>query len=65
MHDSHPIKNAPTALFRIKDCGGGAATHPITIAPASGTIDGASSYSLATNYGSVAVTYANSQWSVN
>jgi hypothetical protein len=51
--------------FLIKDCGGGAATHPITIAPASGTIDGASSYSLATNYGSVAVTYANSQWSVN
>jgi len=51
--------------FLIKDCGGAAATHPIAITPASGTIDGVSSYSLATNYGSVAVTYANSQWSVN
>ena len=51
--------------FLIKDCGGGAATHSITIAPASGTIDGGSSYSLATNYGSVAVTYVNSQWSMN
>jgi hypothetical protein len=51
--------------FLIKDCGGDAATHGITITPASGTIDGGSSYSLATNYGSVAVTYVNSQWSVN
>ena len=51
--------------FLIKDCGGAAATHPITIAPASGSIDGGASYSLATNYGSVAVTYANSQWSTN
>ena len=51
--------------FLIKDCGGSAATHNITITPASGTIDGGSSYSLNTNYGSVAVTYANSQWSTN
>ena len=51
--------------FLIKDCGGGAATHNITIAPASGTIDGGSYYSLNTNYGSVAVTYVNSQWSTN
>lgn len=51
--------------FLIKDCGGAAATHPITITPASGAIDGSSSYSLAVNYGSVAVTYVNSQWSVN
>lgn len=51
--------------FLIKDCGGAAATHPITITPASGSIDGSTSYSLTTNYGSVAVTYANSQWSVN
>jgi hypothetical protein len=51
--------------FLIKDCGGAAATHAITITPASGTIDGGSSYSLSTNYGSVAVTYVNSQWSTN
>jgi len=51
--------------FLIKDCGGAAATHAITITPASGNIDGASTYVLNTNYGSVAVTYANSQWSVN
>ena len=51
--------------FLIKDCGGAAATHSITIIPSSGTIDGGSSYSLATNYGSVALTYVNSQWSTN
>jgi hypothetical protein len=55
----------PGQTFLIKDCGGGAATHPITIAPTSGTIDGGTNYSLNTNYGSVAVTYANSQWSTN
>ncbi len=55
----------PGQTFLIKDCGGAAATHPITIAPTSGTIDGGTNYSLNTNYGSVAVTYANSQWSTN
>ena len=55
----------PGQTFLIKDCGGSAATHNITITPSSGTIDGGSSYSLDTNYGSVALTYANSQWSTN
>ena len=51
--------------FLIKDCGGNAGTNAITIAPAAGNINGASSYSLNTNYGSVAVTYVNSRWRVN
>jgi hypothetical protein len=56
----------PTGLtLLIKDCGGAAATHNITITPAAGTIDGASTYVMSTNYGSVAVTFANSQWSLN
>jgi hypothetical protein len=51
--------------FQIKDCGGSAQTHAITITPAAGNIDGAGTYSITTNYGSVSVTYANSTWSVN
>jgi hypothetical protein len=56
----------PTGLtFLIKDCGGNAAAHNITIVPASGNIDGASSYVMSTNYQSLAVTYTGSQWSIN
>jgi hypothetical protein len=56
----------PTGLtLLIKDCGGAAATHNITITPAAGTIDGASTYVMSTNYGSVAVTFANGSWSLN
>jgi hypothetical protein len=49
----------------IKDCGGAAATNNITITPSSGNIDGTSTYVMRTNYGSVAVTFVNSQWSIN
>jgi hypothetical protein len=60
-----PSSPATGLTLLIKDCGGAAATNNITITPASGNIDGASTYVMSTNYGSVAVTYVNSQWSVN
>jgi hypothetical protein len=51
--------------FLIKDCGGQAATHNLTISTTAGNIDGASTYVISTNYGSVAVTYVNGQWAIN
>lgn len=59
----------PTAVtgmtFLIKDCGGNAATHNITVTPAGGNIDGAGTFVMNTAYQSVAVTYTGSQWSTN
>jgi len=52
--------------FLIKDCGGNAATHSITIVSISPTtIDGVSLITLGTNYQSTAVTYNGTQWSQN
>ena len=52
--------------FLVKDCGGNASTHSITIMPISPTtIDGVSLITLTTNYQSLAVTYSGSQWSGN
>lgn len=50
--------------YRIKDISGAAATNNITITPASGNIDGAASYTINTNYGSVDLVYTGSQWSI-
>lgn len=47
----------------IKDESGTAGTSPITITPAGGnTIDGLSTFSLATNYGSVTLIVRNGNW---
>ena len=51
--------------FLIKDCGGHAATYNITVSPAAGNIDGATTLVLSNNYQSIAVTYTGSQWSGN
>jgi hypothetical protein len=51
--------------YLIKDCKGDAATNNITITPASGTIDGAATYVINTNRGSVSVTYDGTQWEVS
>lgn len=48
----------------IKDNAGLAATNNITIVPAAGNIDGATSYIISTNYGSVDLVYNGSQWNV-
>jgi hypothetical protein len=50
--------------YRIKDITGSAATNHITVTPAAGTIDGASTYVISTNYGSVDLTYNGSSWSI-
>ena len=48
--------------YRIKDSTGNAAAANITITPAAGNIDGAASYKIATNYGSVDLVYNGTQW---
>jgi len=49
---------------RIKDGKGDAATNNITISPASGTIDGAASSVINTNYGAKMLVYNGTEWSV-
>lgn len=49
--------------FRVKDISGAAAANNITITPAAGNIDGAASYVINTNYGSIDLVYTGSEWS--
>jgi len=60
-----PATPATGLTYLVKDCTGQASIHNITIVPAAGTIDGASTSVLNTNFQSVAVTYTGAQWSVN
>jgi hypothetical protein len=55
---------APTAgqTYRIKDNTGTAGTNNITVTPAAGTIDGAGTASIASNYGAIDVIFTGSQW---
>lgn len=48
----------------IKDAKGDAATNNITLTPASGTIDGASTFVINTNFGSATVAFDNTNWFV-
>ena len=48
----------------IKDAKGDAALNPVTITPASGMIDGATSYVLNTNRQAVTLQYGGDEWSV-
>lgn len=50
--------------YRIKDNTGSAATNNITITPAAGNIDGAASFVINTNYGSVDLVYNGTQWNI-
>jgi hypothetical protein len=50
--------------YRIKDNVGTGAAFNITITPAAGTIDGAASYVVNTNWGSVDVVYQGTSWRV-
>lgn len=52
-----------TVLF-IKDGKGDGATHNITITPAAGTIDGAATKVINTNYGSLQIVYNGAEWNV-
>lgn len=57
---------SPTAgqAYVIKDCKGDAATNNITVTPNAGNIDGASTYVIATNHGSVDIAYDGTQWEI-
>jgi len=50
--------------YRIKDNVGSAAANNITITPAAGTIDGAATYTINSNWGSVDLIYSGSAWRV-
>lgn len=50
--------------FIVKDCKGDANTNNITVIPASGLIDGASSYTISINFQSSTVFYNGSSWSL-
>lgn len=51
-------------VFIIKDGKGDAATNNITLTPAAGNIDGASTLVISTNYGSATIVYNGTQWNV-
>jgi len=51
-------------LLNIKDCAGNAATYPITLNPASGTIDGQSTIVMPVNYESLTLSYNGTGWSI-
>lgn len=50
--------------FVIKDGKGDAAANNITVTPAAGTIDGAATHVISTNYGSATYIYNGTSWSV-
>lgn len=52
------------ARVKIKDAKGDAVTHPITIAPASGTIDGVASVTMSTAYQCLELTLNAAEWSL-
>lgn len=60
------LPSSPTAgdKYTIKDGKGDAATNNITIFPASGTIDGASTFVIGSNYGAAVFQYNGVEWSV-
>lgn len=51
-------------LYYIKDSVGLAATNNITITPSGKNIDGAASYVINLNYGSVTIVYNGTEWSI-
>lgn len=59
-----PGSPATGRVIVVKDGKGDAASNNITITPAAGTIDGGASVVITSNYGSVAVVYNGTEWSV-
>lgn len=51
-------------VFAVKDGKGDAGANNITVTPAAGTIDGAATYVISTNYGKAEFTYNGTEWSV-
>ena len=59
--EANPV---PGVVHRIKDMAGNAATYPITVQPASGTIDGAANFIISQNRGALTVEFNGSEWSI-
>jgi len=60
-----PLANPITGTtYRIKDNVGTAAANIITITPSGKNIDGAASYVINNNYGSVDIVYNGTQWNI-
>jgi hypothetical protein len=59
-----PVSPTTGQTFIIKDGKGDANTNNITLVPASGTIDGASTFVMNTNYASKVVIYTGVEWSI-
>ncbi len=60
-----PLASPTTGqVHRIKDNVGSAAANNITITPSGKNIDGAASYVINTNYGSVDIIYNGTQWNI-
>lgn len=57
-----PSSAATGRRLTIKDGRGDASTNPITVAPASGTVDGLASKSIITNYGRATFVYNGTEW---
>ena len=51
-------------VYYLKDGTGDAATNPITITPAAGTIDGAATATINTNYGALTLAYTGAKWEI-
>lgn len=60
-----PASPATGLTYLVKDCKGDASTNNITITPATGNIDGAGTYVINVDRGSVAVSYTGAEWSIN
>ena len=59
-----PVGAPIGTTFIVKDTSGLAFTNPITISAPTSTIDGAATYVLNTNYGSVTIVRTSTEWSI-
>jgi len=50
--------------YVIKDSAGTSGTNPITVTPSGKNIDGAASYVLSSNYGSICIVYNGTEWNI-
>jgi hypothetical protein len=51
-------------VYYLKDGTGDAATNNITITPAAGTIDGAATATINTNFGALTLAYTGTKWEI-
>jgi len=60
-----PLASPTTGTaYVIKDSVGTSGTNPITVTPSGKNIDGAASYVLSSNYGSINIVYNGTEWNI-